>query len=473
MKRITTLLLAAAMLLGLTACGVPTVSTTGATTPPTTSESPATPSEEGQTSVDESASAPAESSADDLPSSDLPAYTGEAAELRFTWWGGDARAERTNKVIELFEEAYPDIKIKAEPRPGDSYWDNLNTQIGGGNAPDIMQFGGNYPDFVNRDVLLALDEYNGTLLQIDTAEKFDQAVLKTGTMNDKLYVVSLGTNVLVLVYNQTILETAGLDLPPSSMTWDEMMEYGRSIKDKLPEGVFPFVDNSANQANYVSYFMTQRGEPIWTYEEESHVTEEGIRAWIDIWEDMREEGLIPDIDTTAGYGETSVDNSILVPGKAVMGLIWSNQIGTYQDAMTDTLGLVPLPVGKEDALTIQVSQYLAINAKTPHPDAAALFINFFVNQPEAGIVLGNDRGVSSSPNVREAIAAQAGPQDRQIYDYYDLVIPKSIPQGPNLPNDQEFIDNFKTISQSVAFGRTTREDGAKEIYDLIKRLMVK
>jgi hypothetical protein len=38
---------------------------------------------------------------------------------------------------------------------------------------------------------------------------------------------------------------------------------GESIKDKLPDGIFLFVDNSVNQTNYISYYMTQRDENIW------------------------------------------------------------------------------------------------------------------------------------------------------------------------------------------------------------------
>ena len=32
----------------------------------------------------------------------LPAYTGGAATLRMSWWGNDDRAQRTQKVIDLF-----------------------------------------------------------------------------------------------------------------------------------------------------------------------------------------------------------------------------------------------------------------------------------------------------------------------------------------------------------------------------------
>jgi multiple sugar transport system substrate-binding protein len=401
----------------------------------------------------------------------LPAYTGEPVELRFTWWGNDERAEITNKVIDKFHAAYPEITIVGEPKPSDSYWDSLNAQLEGGNAPDLIQFGGNYPDFVS--YLLPLQDYNGSLLQINTPETFDQAVLTTGTTDGNLYGICLGTNCLVLAYNKTVLEAAGAPLPADNMTWDEMIAYGDQIAPLLPDGVWPFVDNSVNQANYISYFFQQRDEPIWTYEGETFATEEGALAWINMWEDMREKGLIPDIETTSGYGETGTDNSALVAGKAVFGLIWSNQFASYQGAMTDTLALCQLPTGENNALVIQVSQYLAINNTCSNPEAAALFVNYFVTTEAAGEELATNRGIPSSPLVRDAIAGKATDIDRQLYEYLSVAADRTVPQGPNLPNDQEFIDTLKQIGQSVSFGELTREQGAKDVFDLIQRLMVK
>src|SRR5215218_5349864 len=63
------------------------------------------------------APAPTQAAAEPTPASsaELPAYTGGPAELRFGWWGNDDRAARTQKVIELFQAAYPDIKVTGEP----------------------------------------------------------------------------------------------------------------------------------------------------------------------------------------------------------------------------------------------------------------------------------------------------------------------------------------------------------------------
>jgi multiple sugar transport system substrate-binding protein len=154
-------------------------------------------------------------------------------------------------------------------------------------------------------------------------------------------------------------------------------------------------------------------------------------------------------------------------------LIWSNQIAGYQAAMTDQLGATTLPTGGEDAYVIQMSQYLGINKDSENKEAAALFVNFFVTSPEAGAVLETNRGVPSSPVVRQAISGQATETDAAVYRIYDAVADRTIPQGPNLPNDQEFVNELALIGQQVAFGQSTVDKAAEDLQALIERLAVK
>jgi multiple sugar transport system substrate-binding protein len=405
----------------------------------------------------------------------LPAYTGGPAKLRFSWWGNDDRAQRTQQVIDLFQAAYPDITVEGEPDGGaGDHFQILDTQLAASDAPDIVQFGGNWPDY--KQYLEPLNSYLGNQLMINTPEEFDQTALIPATDADgNLFAVSLGTNTLVLAYNKTMIEAAGVDLPKDNMTWDELIAYGQELKAKLPDGVWPFVDNSTNQANYLSFFYQQQGTPLWTLDDggKSYATVESARKWLQLWADMRAEGLIPDPDTTYAYTELGPDSSAFVAGKAVIDLIWSNQGAAYQAAMTDEIGMTTLPKGGEKAYVIQMSQYLAINKDSKNKEAAALFVNFFVTSPDAGAVLQTNRGVPSSPVVRAAIADQATATDAEVYRIYNAIADRMIPQGPNLPNDQEFVNELQLIGQQVAYGESSVDQGAEDLQALIERLAVK
>ncbi len=407
--------------------------------------------------------------------STLPPYTGGPAELRMGWWGNDDRAQRTQKVIDLFEAAYPDIKVAGEPNGGTSdHFQILDTQLAASNAPDIIQFGGNWPDY--QQYLEPLNDYLGKQLLIDTAAQFDQTALIPATAADgSLYAISLGTNTPVLAYNKTMIEAAGVDLPADNLSWDELIAYGKELKAKLPDGVAPFVDNSTNQANYLSYFYTQQGTMLWTLDDggKSYATLDSAKAWLQMWADMRAEGLSPDADTTYTYTEAGPDSSAFVSGKAAIDMVWSNQAAAYQAAMTDTLGMTTLPTGGKPAYAIQMSQYLGMYKDSKNKEAAALFINFFVTSPEAGAILQTNRGVPSSPVVRQSIADQATPTDAEVYRIYDAVADRTVPQGPNLPNDQEFVNELTLIGQQVAYGQSTVDQAAADLQGLIERLAVK
>ncbi len=464
MKRILSLVLVAVMLLFvLSACGGKTEIDPQASTKSDTAQKTETKTPEPEK--------PEEIAARD---DGLPAYTGGPAQLRFGWWGNDERATMTNNVIAKFMEAYPEITVSGEPNGGTpDHFAIIDTQLQSNNAPDLIQFGGNYPDY--KQYLQPLNDFLGKQLMIDTPETFDQTALIPATLDDNLYCVSLGTNTLVLAYNKTMIEGAGAALPKDNMTWDEMIAYGKELKAKLPEGVFPFVDNSTNQANYLSFFYTQQGTDLWTNDEggKSYATLDSAKKWFQLWADMRAEGLIPDADTTSTYAESGADSSALVAGKAAIGLIWSNQIAAYQAAMTDSLGATPLPKGGEKSYTIQMSQYIGINKDSKNLEAAALFVNFFVTSPEAGAILGTNRGIPCSPAVRKAISANATPVDAAVYHIYDVVADRTIPQGPNLPNDQEFVNELALLGQEVAYGRKTVDQGAADLQALIEQMISK
>ena len=404
----------------------------------------------------------------------LPVYTGGPAEIRMGWWGNDDRAARTQQVIELFQAAYPEIKVIGEPNGGTAdHFQIIDTQLAGNNAPDLIQFGGNYPDYIQ--YLEPLDDYLGKQLLIDTPERFDQTALIPATRDGKLWVVSLGTNTLVLAYNKTMIEAAGVALPKDNMTWDELIAYGKELKAKLPEGVAPFVDNSTNQANYLSYFYRQQGTALWTSDDggKSYATVDSAKKWLQMWADMRAEGLIPDADTTATYAETGTDSSALVAGKAAIGLIWSNQLAAYQAAMTDKLGATTLPAGGEKSYVIQMSQYLGINKDSKNKEAAALFINFFVTSPDGGRGTPNQSRRALLAGCAHGIAGSATTTDAAVYHIYNVITDRMIPQGPNLPNDQEFVNELALIGQKVAFGEVTVDEGAAELQALIERLITK
>jgi multiple sugar transport system substrate-binding protein len=60
-----------------------------------------------------------------------------------------------------------------------------------------------------------------------------------------------------------------------------------------------------------------------------------------------------------------------------------------------------------------------------------------------------------------------------VYRIYDAVADRTIPQDPNLPNDQESVNELEPIGQQVAFGESTVDEAVEALQALIERLAVK
>lgn len=52
--------------------------------------------------------------------------------IKITWWGGDARHEATQKVLDLYTESHPNVKFEAIPAGWDGYFEKLSTQAASG-----------------------------------------------------------------------------------------------------------------------------------------------------------------------------------------------------------------------------------------------------------------------------------------------------------------------------------------------------
>ena len=76
----------------------------------------------------------------------LEVNTTDPIELRFNWWGGDARNEKTLNAIQKFEEKYPNIKVTPEYEAFQGHEEKLALAIKSGNAPDVMQLDYTWPN---------------------------------------------------------------------------------------------------------------------------------------------------------------------------------------------------------------------------------------------------------------------------------------------------------------------------------------
>ena len=392
----------------------------------------------------------------------------EQIELRMTWWGGQARHDRTLQVIELYESRNPHVKILPEYSGFDWYFDKLSTQFAAGNAPDIIQYGGNLNDYVARGVVLPLDDYVGSVIDLS---KHSQSMIDAATFDGKFYGVTLGTNAFGVLINKTLFEEAGVPLPSRDWTWEDFAEISLQLSQKL-NGTYGTADFKEDG---FGIFLAQRGKVVHNngvlgYEESD------IRDWFQMWQDLRDSGAAASAELQASATQTP-EQSLIVQRKVAMELIAGNQYGAYSDATEDELVLWIAPYNSQtgkNGVSLRPSQFLSGYSETKYPEEVAKFLDFFVNDPEAGAILGNDRGAPVNSEVLQSLIDNASEYDQVIFSYIDWVGQSSdAPYVPNLPGYNEAYDLFTKTMEAISFGYTSVEDGARDYYSELQKILAK
>ncbi|MFB5760767.1 ABC transporter substrate-binding protein [Paenibacillus medicaginis] len=396
-----------------------------------------------------------------------PAGDGAAAgqvELRVMWWGDQARADRTNEALKLFMEKNPDIQVVGEFAPNSGYFDKLNTQLASGTAPDVFFLGGNVVDYAKKGVLLDLGPYVGKELDL---KDMDKAMVEYGTFDGKLQHISAGANARGIIINTSMFEKAGIPVPQDGWTWDDYAAVSKQISDKLGKGYYGTYNFTFDG---MDIYLKQHGKQLYDMpNNQLGYTEADIRPWFDFWQKTAEAGGVATPELQVSNPPTDTGKSLIITGKVAMTLAASNQLAAMQGMTQDKLTLVQVPRGqKGTGVVFESSQGMSGYAKTGHPAEVARLMSFWVNDPDAAKILGNDRGVPVTAANRKLLESDANEVDSIIYDYTSRVS-KQAESEPfavsyNLPGFSEFSKLAETTVQEIGFGKKTVEQAVVDFY---------
>lgn len=384
------------------------------------------------------------------------------AALRLYWWGGQTRADRTLAVADLWAKAKGKTVPTGEFGSFQDHWPKLATMVAGGNAPDVYQMDYRFiVEYATRGAMQPLDEYVASgVLKLDD---FDADQIEGGKVDGKLYGISLGANSVAAIYNQTAFEAVGLELPKLGWSYEDVPAMAEAFKAK-GNGVAFMADGSSNEPS-LDNWIRQRGKPLYTPEGKLGPNADDMTEWFALWQGFRDKGYTPSAEDSALDVDTPETSMIALKKAAI---IWSNsnQLIVHQSVNTDKLSMTNYP--RINATTggghyRKPSQFWSMASTSTQKEAAADFISFFVNDPEAGKVLQVERGIPCSAGVRAAVSPLLDEQSQVALNFVsslgDLLGP--LPASPPAAAgeiDQSLLD---VLSDEVAFGQRSAADAGK------------
>jgi ABC-type glycerol-3-phosphate transport system substrate-binding protein len=369
MKRILTLLLATAFVVGACAGSTPTSAP---------SQAAASPSEAAST--EPSASAPAESVAPSPLAPDpaeavIPNVESGAEVSLWTFWLSPTFDDYIKATITRFEATYPGVTVKWEDHQA-TFQDDLKNAFAAGNAPDVINLSvgeGWVSDYATRDLLLDLDA------NVPQAVKdiYFEGLWKSQNVDGKNYQFPWYQGVSVELINKRIYEEgAGLKVEDFPKTIDGLPAICQTIKDKtgaLCDLRLTVNDLLAQMVYEGNVKILADDGKRFTFDSPDAV------AWLQMYVDMVKAGTVD--QTALTTQDDRVGLLIFSAGQApfyqtgpnLIREVKSNNATLYED-----LAVVPAPVGKSGVLGKGLMG-LSVKADTKFPNAAIALAQYFTN----------------------------------------------------------------------------------------------
>lgn len=388
--------------------------------------------------------------------------------LRFSWWGGDDRHKATLEAIELWNTIHPEIEIIPEYGGWDGWTEKVTSQISGGTEPDIMQ--------INYDWLVTLSpdgrgfyDLNELDSQLDLS-CFDKDVLSFGEINGKLNAVTVSVTGRGLFYNADVYDSLGAEFP---RTWDELIALGDTFRQN---DLYPLdLDiQSGGTAWYLAIVYVQQitGKEFISMDGELGFTADDIRMALDFYKEMESSGVIRNIQTrTDEDGNAALYQSPeFIDGKIAGVLEWGSSVGKYEAVLPEgTLKAGPFLTsddGNSSGWMIKPSMLYAISKNTKHPDEAAAFMDFLLNNQDCARILGTSRGIPASHSAEESLEQNGlltglAHENDSMLEQLDTV---TVSPYMELPQMKNF---YNTAIEHVSYDLCDTDTAAKEMYDSV------
>lgn len=394
----------------------------------------------------------------------LAATTASAAELRMSWWGGDARHVATQEALKLCG-AKLGHTIKPEFTGWQGHGEKVTTQLAGGTEADIMQINWPWLSQFSRDGsgFADLRQFSD---QIDLSQ-WTEDQLAGGTMNGKLNGIPVSMTGRVFYFNDAAFTKVGLGVPKS---WEDLAAAAEVMN---PEGAHPFDAAKLNAIFIVSLAATQAtgkdlidpatGQVAWTKED--------IAKALEFYQGLVDQGVIRSWKEAVAVGNVELfDDPAWAEGRVGGSYEWDSTYAKYEDPLKEGK-LVPVPPFRIPGATTdgaykKPSMVFSISKNSKNPEAAAQVVNCLLNDPEAVMILGDTRGLPASAVALKTLT-EAGKLSPQLIAATEIVAKATGPAVSPLNEHPAVRDAFQSAIEEFAYGQVSAEEAAEIIIDEI------
>ena len=450
-KRGLAVLVSAAMMLSLTACGK---------------------------SGEAGSTAAAQSDTEASKEENTQEASSEAKKIRFSWWGGDSRHEATENAIAAFMKKYPDITVEPEYGAWSGWEEKQSLALVSGNAADLMQINWNWIDNYSKNGtgFRDLNEFS----DIIDLSQFPQEALEQCSVDGKLMAIPVSNTGCLFYWNKTTFDAVGCDLPVDKET---LLAAGAKFKE-YGEDYYPLViDSGFSRMIFMVYYLESVYGKPWVEDGKLQYTEEEIQEGFEFLCELEEAHVIPTLAVTNGDMADSTDKiPKWIDGKYAGAYVWDASSIKMAEAVTGSVN-VPgqelvqgefLKLGDYDGGYTKISMAYAIPGNSQNPKEAAMLIEYLLNDSEGVEICSLERGVPLSAKGVSVI------EEKGIGDSRLIAANKAVLAFSKFPLDPKFDSSdlkanpdgtYEKVFGKLSFGEYDTATAAKTLFEDVTEVL--
>ncbi len=397
----------------------------------------------------------------------LEVNTTDPITIRFNWWGGDSRHEKTLKAIEAFEAKYPNITVEAEYEAFSGHEEKVALGLKAGSAADVIQ--------LNMDWVFAYSPEGTTFYDLNKASDIIDLSNYTDTdkdfytINGSLQALPISKTGRGFIWNKTTYDKVGAKIPT---TLEELYAAGEKFAAYEDGSYYPFAVADYVKVHLMTYYLQCKYGKEWIKDNQLQYTrDEIIEGWQFIKE-LEDKHVIPTSEKLAGEGTSELleTSESWINGHYAGAMCWDTNIAKYQDAVTEGEIVVGdmINMGEYHGGPIKASQVIAITATSEHPAEAAALVQFLFGEQEGAEILGDSRGIPCNANARKylntegSLVAEMNEKMMAWSDFtLDIFTERAALKAP---------DGVYTLAvQALSYGEASAEECADMLIDGINR----
>ena len=324
---------------------------------------------------------------------------------------------------DLFEKENPNIKVNIETFGYDTYATQLQTRVGGGDAPDCFELGLDaFPSYVDQKAILPLDDMMATS-STDLSVLTDKS-LQAFSINGTKYGMPYSYSTVVLIYNKDLFDQAGVAYPTADWTWADADAAALKIK-ALGDDYYGLIQPIST---YEFFKVVKQYNGGLLNDDNTAFTvnrPENVQALQRLVDNVQVTNICPSTEQRGSLDEWGVFK-LGKTGMIVTG-IWAFPSFTTDCAFNWDIAVEP---GAATKATHYFANGLAISADSKNAEAAYKWIEFIGTSEQVAqlrVQLGWELPCATYQSAMDQYAKLTPPANRQaVFDSLNYVVP--VPQ---------------------------------------------